>query len=203
MTTAANGTTRRQNAERGAPAQMVSRISAKAIVTSRTQWIPLAPGIPARWGQSATSRFNLIPFSKIKFDGKEEWIVKGLLPKQGVGAFFGAKSSFKSFAAQNLAFHIAAGWNWAGRHVEQAEVIYIAAEGAAGLRKRKAGFELHHGDHLPEVMPFHLIAAAPNLGTGQGDLEALVGAIVSAKVTPGMKDLMAIERDGGRLIWKT
>jgi AAA domain len=134
---------------------------------------------------AAPKHFDLIPFELIKFDGAEEWLVKGLLPRQGVAAFFGAKSSFKSFAAQDLNFHIAAGWNWAGRRVEQAAVVYIAAEGSAGLRKRKAGFELYHGERLPERVPFHLISAAPNLGTAKGDLDALIASIVSAGVSPG------------------
>jgi AAA domain len=130
--------------------------------------------------------FELVPFEKITFDGAEEWLVKGLLPRRGVGAFFGAKSAFKSFAAQDVAMHVSIGWNWAGRRVTQAPVVYIAAEGAGGFRKRKAGFELHHAEHLPETIPFHLIAAAPNLGQGTADLEALAGAVAKAGVKPGL-----------------
>lgn len=150
----------------------------------KTDASPFVNGQPN--GGAKPKHFELIPFDAIKFDGKEEWRVKGLLPKQGVGAFFGAKSSFKSFGAQDLGFHVAVGWNWAGKHVDQAPVVYIAAEGAAGLRKRKAGFELHHGERLPKDVPFHLIAAAPNLGAGPGDLPALVAAIKSAGVAPGL-----------------
>jgi AAA domain/Bifunctional DNA primase/polymerase, N-terminal len=137
-------------------------------------------------GEAPQKRFELIPFDAISFDGAEEWRVKGLLPQQGVAAFFGAKSAFKSFAAQDLCFHIAAGWNWAGRRVEQCPVVYIAAEGSAGLRKRKAGFELYHGERLPWRVPFHMIAAAPNLGTDKGDLDALIAAIAGAGVFPGV-----------------
>lgn len=129
-------------------------------------------------------QFELIPFERITFDGAEEWLVKGLLPRQGVAAFFGAKSSFKSFAAQDVAFHVAAGWNWAGRRAEQGAVVYIAAEGSAGLRKRKTGFELYHGERLPERVPFYMIPVAPNLGTAKGDLDALMAAIVGAGVSP-------------------
>jgi hypothetical protein len=136
--------------------------------------------------RGAPKRFELIPFDQIKFDGVEEWLVKGLLPRHGVGAFFGAKSAFKSFAAQDLAMHVACGWNWAGRRVMQAPVVYIAAEGAGGLRKRKAGFELHHAEHLPGIVPFHLIATAPNLGQGTADLEALTEAVAKANVKPGL-----------------
>jgi len=137
-------------------------------------------------GEAKPKHFELVPFERIKFDGAEEWLLKGLLPKQGVAAFFGAKSSFKSFAAQDLALHVACGWNWAGRRVTQVSVVYIAVEGAGGLRKRKAGFELHHAEHLPENVPFHLIAAAPNLGQGTADLDALAAAMTASGVKPDM-----------------
>ena len=136
--------------------------------------------------KTPAKHFELVPFERIKFDGAEEWLVKGLLPRHGVGAFFGAKSAFKSFAAQDLAMHVACGWNWAGRRATQTPVVYIAAEGAGGFRKRKAGFELHHAEHLPEIVPFHLIAAAPNLGQGTADLEALAAAVRAAGVSPGL-----------------
>src|ERR1700732_3456955 len=89
--------------------------------------------------EAPPKHFELVPFERITFDGAEEWLVKGLVPRRGVGAFFGAKSAFKSFAAQDLAMHVACGWNWAARRVTQAPVVYIAAEGAGGFRKRKAG----------------------------------------------------------------
>jgi hypothetical protein len=136
--------------------------------------------------EASQKHFELIPFDRITFDGAEEWLVKGLLPRRGVGAFFGAKSAFKSFAAQDVAMHVACGRNWAVRRVTQAPVVYIAAEGAGGFRKRKAGFELHHAEHLPETVPFHLIAAAPNLGQGTADLDALSDAVAKAGVKPGL-----------------
>jgi AAA domain len=73
---------------------------------------------------------------------------------------------------------------WAGRRVVQAPAIYIAAEGAAGLRKRKIGWELAH-DGLPDNVPFHLIEVAPNLGAGIGDLKELIASIEAAGIKPG------------------
>lgn len=64
-------------------------------------------------------------------------------------------------------------------------MVYIAAEGAAGLRKRKIGFEQTH-DKLPESVPFYLISATPNLGTGQDDLAGLIASIEAAGVKPGL-----------------
>jgi hypothetical protein len=76
-------------------------------------------------------------------------------------------------------------------------VIYIAAEGAAGIKKRKAGFELKHDKRLPKNIPFYLISSAPNLGIGQDDLRALI-AVESAGVKPGMITLDTVARPSVR-----
>jgi hypothetical protein len=130
-------------------------------------------------------KFTLEPFEAIVFESLEEWLAKRLIPRQGVGALYGASQSFKSFVASDFAMHVSLGWPWAGRRVTQAPAIYIAAEGAAGLRKRKIGFERSHSN-LPARVPFYLISAAPNLGTEQGDLAPLTTAIEAAGVTPGL-----------------
>jgi hypothetical protein len=134
---------------------------------------------------SAPRKFTLESFEAIVFESREEWLVKRLIPRQGVGAFYGASQSFKSFVVSDLALHIALGWEWAARRVTQAPAIYIAAEGAAGLRKRKIGFERSHSN-LPACVPFYLISAAPNLGTEQGDLAPLTAAIEAAGVSPAL-----------------
>jgi RecA-family ATPase len=59
-----------------------------------------------------------------------------------VAAIYGASGSVKTFILLDLLLHIALGWPWAGRRVVQAPTIYIAAEGAAGLHKRKIGWEI-------------------------------------------------------------
>jgi hypothetical protein len=140
------------------------------------------PGFPA---QPQKPKFVLERFSDIAFDHKEEWLVKGIVPRHGVGAFYGQSESFKTFLIYHLACHVAAGVEWAGQRVTQAQAVYIAAEGSAGLRKRKVGFMKAKPD-FPADIPFHLIAAAPNLGTEQGDLQSLIEAIEAGGVAPGL-----------------
>ncbi|WP_400769350.1 AAA family ATPase [Methylosinus sporium] len=151
-------------------------------------------------------KFMLEPFETIRFESDGEWLVKRMLPRQGVGAFYGASQSFKSFVVSDLAWHVALGWEWAGRRVTQTPAVYIAAEGAAGLRKRKIGFERSR-ENLPAAVPFYLIPAAPNLGTEQGDLPALIAAIEVAGVAPGLivvdtlaQTLGAGDENGGGMI---
>ena len=134
----------------------------------------------------AVPKFVLEPFESIKFEVKEEWLVKRILPRQGFVSLYGASQSFKSFLASHLAMYVALGWEWAGRRVEQSAAVYIAAEGAAGLRKRKVGFELTYAERLPEMVPFFLISASPNLGTEQGDLADLISAVESRRGRAGL-----------------
>jgi AAA domain len=84
--------------------------------------------------------------------------------------------------------HIALGWDWGGRKVKQGPVIFIAAEAAQGLKKRKVGWTKAHKDDspggLPGDVPFYLIEVAPNLGTGQDDLNALIAHIEAEGIRP-------------------
>jgi hypothetical protein len=131
-------------------------------------------------------KFILEPFEAIRFEASGEWLVKRIIPRQGVVTLYGASQSFKSFLAFDLAMHVALGRQWGGRLVTQASAIYVAAEGAAGLRKRKFGFELSNADRLPDKVPFFLVSTAPDLGTEKGDLAALIAAIETACVAPGL-----------------
>jgi hypothetical protein len=130
-------------------------------------------------------KFVLEPFESIKFDAHEEWLVKRLLPRRGVAVLYGKSQSFKSFIVSDLAWHIAAGWDWAGLRVLQVPVVYIAAEGAEGLRKRKEGWTLCH-EQVPSPLPFYLIADAPNLGNEKGDLPDLIASIEGTGIKPGL-----------------
>jgi AAA domain len=132
-------------------------------------------------------RFHLEPFEAIRLEANGEWRVKKIIPLQGVVAIYGASEAFKSFTAFDMLSHVALGWNWAGRKTKQAPVVYIAAEGAAGVRKRKVGFAIAHADRMPGApVPFYLVSAAPNLGTGQEDLQALIAAIEATGILPGV-----------------
>jgi hypothetical protein len=155
-------------------------------------YVPLESGEPWRRGAPEidpsapkSSRFILEPWSEITFDSGEEWLVKRFLPRRGVAVIYGKPASFKSFVASRIALSCALGWAWADRTVFKASVVYIAAEGASGHRKRKAGYVNAYPD-LPADVDFTLISAAPNLGVEPGDLHALTEAIDRADVSPGL-----------------
>lgn len=62
--------------------------------------------------------------------------MKGVLPDRGLGQLFGDANVGKSFLAIDLCCHIALGLEWRGHRVKKKGVVYVAAEGLAGLQKR-------------------------------------------------------------------
>lgn len=64
------------------------------------------------------------------------WLVKGVMPSDSIGIMFGGSGTFKSFIALDAALHVAHGLPWMGRKTVQGPVLYIAAEGGAGLWRR-------------------------------------------------------------------
>ena len=130
-------------------------------------------------------KFALEPWSLIAFEGHEEWLIKRVLPRRGLAAIYGKPGSLKSFVVSHIALCVALELEWAGRRVSRVPVVYIAAEEASGLRKRKAGYCLARPD-LPTELPIYLVSTAPNLGADPGDLEILIANIKAAKVLPGL-----------------
>lgn len=115
------------------------------------------------------------------------WIIKGVLPKAGLGVVYGASGSGKSFAVLDMGMAIARGCEWRGKKVRQGRVAYIAAEGADGFRKRLAAYAKHNGVDLAEV-PMTVLNAAPNLLEKQDAVDVAKGIKAS-----GGADLIVID----------
>jgi hypothetical protein len=99
--------------------------------------------------------FQLTAFEDIKLDTEQrDYLVKGLLPDSGLGVIWGPPKCYKSFAAVDVALHIALERCYRGRRVKQANVVYIALEGRKGLPARIEAFKKHHG---VDRAPFYLI----------------------------------------------
>jgi hypothetical protein len=75
-----------------------------------------------------------------------EYLIDELIEYQTTGGIFGARSTFKSIVAMDMAFCIAAGLCYHGREVKQGLVVYLAGEGASGLGRRFRALE-HRYDH--------------------------------------------------------
>lgn len=90
------------------------------------------------------------------------WTVKHVLPAASVGMMFGGSGTFKSFIALDCALHVAHGLPWMGRKTAQGPVLYIAAEGGAGLWARIDAWHKHRGLRWADA-PVYVVPTAVDL----------------------------------------
>jgi hypothetical protein len=126
----------------------------------------------------AAPRFRLIPFDEITQTPGSRFVVKNLIPAEGLTVVWGAPKCGKTFWVFDLAMHIALGREYRGRRVAQGPVIYIACEGERGLSARTEAFrrtKLTPAD----VANFFLLPTRLDLvaeaGLLIGDIQAQVG----------------------------
>jgi hypothetical protein len=108
---------------------------------------------------SRHSKFVCEPYGAVS-RSPEEWLVKPLLPRQGVGFLAGASGAGKSFLALDWALRIAAGMDVLGYRTKTAGVVYVAAEAPNGVRKRVEAWRTRHA--APSAA-FEMIGQAPDL----------------------------------------
>lgn len=83
-----------------------------------------------------------------------EPLIDGFLDRGTVARLNGASNAGKSFVALDMAGCISQGLDWHGQTVRPGKVIYLVAEGLAGIRKRVHAWEQHHGQKMENVLFF-------------------------------------------------
>lgn len=73
-----------------------------------------------------------------------EPIVEDYLFRDTLGRIYGASGTMKSFTTLDFAGCVGTGIPWHGHRTQQGSVIYLAAEGGKGIRKRVRAWEQHH-----------------------------------------------------------
>jgi hypothetical protein len=106
------------------------------------------------------------------------WLIKKVLPQEGLALLHGHSMAGKTFLALDMAMHVALGWDWHGRRVRKGLVIYVAAEGQFLFRNRVHAFLQHHG--VEDGPPFAIIPTPIDLHDPAGDREALALAVRGA-----------------------
>lgn len=109
------------------------------------------------------------------------WAVKGIIPEQGVGFFYGASQAFKSFITLDYCLHRAYGMKWLGRKTKQAVPVYLAAEGGAGFMRRIEAWHKARGMDWRRC-PMRVVIVPLTLRT---QAKTLREAILATHVQPG------------------
>ena len=122
-------------------------------------------------GGPAALPFRLLSLDDIDALPDPEILIDGLIDHGTVTKLVGESGKGKSFVAIDWSLCIATGRRWKHRNVRQGRVLYIAAEGAYGLKKRIRAWKKTYGDVPPDSLK--LIPDAVQLADA-GQLAALV-----------------------------
>ncbi len=124
-------------------------------------------------------RFKLVRFDQIKLPTDPAYLVKGLIPREGLCVVWGPPKCGKSFWTYDVAMHIACGWEYRGRKVKRGPVVYIACEGERGLGART---EAYRQKKAPVDAYFYLLTTRLDLAAEYETLIADIAAQVERPV---------------------
>lgn len=92
----------------------------------------VAPIIP----EAGQPRFRLRPALELMNLPPVEWLIDGRLTRGGFSCVFGAPGSGKTFLALSMGLSVATGIHFVSSPVIPGDVVYVAAEGSAGIGQR-------------------------------------------------------------------
>jgi hypothetical protein len=69
-------------------------------------------------------RFRLVAFDDVLMSTTSFYLVKGLIPREGLVIVWGAPKCGKSFWTFDLLMHVACGWDYRGVRVKGGSVVY-------------------------------------------------------------------------------
>jgi len=87
-----------------------------------------------------SAEFTLLTPTDVENLPDLEYLIGGILPEPTFGVLYGAPGSGKSFVALSMSLAIASGEPWFDLSTRQGKVLYVAAEGALGMKNRLAAY---------------------------------------------------------------
>ncbi len=120
---------------------------------------------------------------------------QGIIPRVGLVVVWGPPKCGKSFWAFDLVMHVALGWEYRGRRVQQGPVVYLALEGGEGFRARIEAFRQSFLPEVPEPVPFYLGRRRPQHGPkDHGDPDRLHPKLQAAGRLPAVVVIDTLNR---------
>jgi len=144
-----------------------------AVEAERARYRETTGNGTAKRSSDEPRRFKLTRFKDIALSTERPYLVKGLLPREGLIVVWGPPKCGKSFWVFDLVLHVALDWKYRERRVQQGTVCYIACEGEAGLGARKEAFRAHKLVEGADP-PFYLLTTRLDL---VADVETLIADV--------------------------
>lgn len=144
-------------------------------------------------GSKPRGKITVLSISEMRNMRPPEWLIDGIITKNGLSMLWGPSGAMKSFLGVDIALPIATGLAWHGRAVQQGLVFYVAAEGSHGLAKRVLGWCAERGKGLPEDN-FLLIPQPVALAQ---EIDDLIAVILSYERMPALIIIDTVARTFG------
>jgi KaiC/GvpD/RAD55 family RecA-like ATPase len=115
------------------------------------------------------------------------WLIDGHLPAGGLVGLYGPPGVGKSFVAIDIAMTVATGLQWLGTHdVERGPVVYVSAEGGAGIGKRVLAW-LHSKSEDPKRANVAWLIESIPINADSEQMAILLNRVVDeARVQPSL-----------------
>lgn len=142
--------------------------------------------------ESPPMRFKMLSGADLCAAPPMRWMVRGVLPLNGMASLYGPSGSGKTFLVVDVAANVAAGaYDWFGHRVTQCPVTYCALEGEAGMGKRVNAWSQYNNKPVPACLRF--ITQPVDL-LNAGDVTDLAEAIQVAGGAGGLVILDTLNR---------
>jgi archaellum biogenesis ATPase FlaH len=137
------------------------------------------------------SRLRPLTVDDLLAQPSQGWLIRGVLPKNGLGLVYGQSGSGKSFLTLDLCGCILRGRPWYGQRVTTGNIIYIAGEGH--LRNRLRAYMSQHAVAPAELSGLRIINTHLNLRDPKADLLDLLRELQDTATELGGVALVVID----------
>ncbi len=128
----------------------------------------------------APKRIKLLSLPELYAKPDPEFLIEKILVVGTTALFTAKEESYKSFLATDMALCVATGKPWHGfRVLRQGTVVYIAAEGASGLKRRVQAWQQYHDKEIKKER--FLVLDEPLQIAKAEDRAALVAEVAALK----------------------
>ncbi|WP_338341865.1 MULTISPECIES: AAA family ATPase [unclassified Shinella] len=140
---------------------------------------PFAQQIELNALKEKSSKFVFLNFDEAAEAAKaasNRPLIKGFIDQGTMSVGYGDSNVGKTFVFMDVAYHVAAGIDYAGMRTTQARVVYVAAEGGNGAKRRVQALKDKYGA-LADPSAFLLLPSPVDLRRADADLNPFLEAL--------------------------
>ncbi len=145
--------------------------------------------------ENLKTKFGALELSKGSegYEFIQPWLIKRVIPQSSVGVMYGQSGSRKTFIAIDMCCSIASGTHeeetqWNEQLVKGGNVIYIAAEGQNGIKKRVKAWEIANNKKVENLY----IYEKPILVSNKHEREDLIEAVKDIERKTGINVVLIV-----------